>query len=116
MESLGPKQVLRCVGGLEALKYFSSLPVPEGKEELHQYSLNRIRYEIAKGIGVKKNVIPAPKKGWHRQETCGKCGFGAGEAHFKYCPNCGTKYLDNPYTERLLRDSDINVEEILCNS
>nr|DAE45232.1 MAG TPA: zinc-ribbon containing domain protein [Caudoviricetes sp.] len=24
---------------------------------------------------------------------CGKCGFGANEPSYTFCPNCGTRYI-----------------------
>ncbi len=91
-----------CVSGMDAVAYFESLPVPAGKEDLRERALNRIKYEAAKGIGVKKKVIKAIKS-WHSdKKVCGHCGFGADEPHYHYCPNCGTAYLDNPYTEKEL--------------
>ncbi len=78
-----------CVGGKEAIEYFESLPVPEGKEELRDRSLNRIKYEVNKGLGVPLKIIPAPKKGWREVKNCGNCGCECGEAWFEYCPKCG---------------------------
>ena len=94
---------MRCVGGLEAVEYFESLPVPEGKEELREYALNRIKYEAAKGIGVKLKTVKAVKS-WHSDtKVCGRCGSGMGESWWKYCPNCGTAVLKNAYTEKVLQ-------------
>ena len=95
---------IQCVGGLEAIEYFESLPVPEGKEELREHALNRNKYEIAKGIGVKRKVNKAIKA-WHYDTyACGNCGSGLSESWFGYCPNCGTAILNNPYTEKKLKE------------
>ncbi len=92
----------QCIGGIEAVEYIESLPVPQGKEEIHEKALNRIRYEALKGIGVKVRVNKAVKP-WHKDtQVCGKCGCGLGEAWFEYCPSCGTAILKNPYTEKKL--------------
>lgn len=109
---------IRCVGGLEAVEYFESLPVPQGKEELREYALNRIKYEVAKGIGVERRVVKGIKA-WHSDTyVCGKCGSGLGEAWHNYCPNCGTAILNNPYTIRKLKEKkeenhQIDIEEWL---
>ena len=68
-----------CIGGVEAVEFFEKLEdriTPEEKET-YQRAMNRIRYETAKGIGVKKRVVKAVKS-WHTdKKVCGKCGFGA---------------------------------------
>lgn len=105
----------RCIGGLEAIKYFESLPVPQGKEEQREYALNRIKYEIAKGIGIKKRTVKAVKA-WHKDtHCCGRCGTGLNEAWFDYCPKCGTAILKNEYTEKKLKENNhqINIAEWL---
>ena len=99
-----------CIGGVEAVEFFEKLEdriTPEEKET-YQRAMNRIRYETAKGIGVKKRVVKAVKS-WHTdKKVCGKCGFGADESHYHYCPECGTAYLDNPYTEKRLEDKGVD--------
>lgn len=95
---------VQCVGGIEAVEYFESLPIPQGKEELREHALNRIKYEAAKGIGVKKRIVKAVKS-WHRDTyVCGRCGSGIGDAWFNYCPNCGTAILKNEYTEKKIKE------------
>ena len=94
-----------CIGGVEAVEFFEKFEdrIPDGEKEKYQRAMNRIRYEVAKGIGVKKRTIKAVRY-WHSdKKVCGKCGFGADEACFHYCPNCGTAYLDNEYTEKRLQ-------------
>ncbi len=102
---------VQCVGGMEAIDYFESLPVPEGKETLREYALNRIKYEIAKGIGVKPKIRHAIKSWHHDEHVCGRCGSGIGDAWFEYCPNCGTKILKNEYTERKVKEHQIDIDE-----
>lgn len=102
-----------CVGGVQAVEFFESLRdrISEDEKELYEKALNRIRYEAAKGIGAKRRTIKAIKA-WHSdQKVCGKCGFGAGEPNAHYCPNCGTAYLDNPYTIKCLEEKGISTEE-----
>lgn len=102
---------VRCVGGIEAVEYFESLPVPEGQAELHEHALNRIRYEAAKGIGAKPKVHKAIYRSFHDTETCGRCGCGIGDAWFKYCPSCGTAILRNPVTVKRLEEHQISIDE-----
>lgn len=104
-----------CTGGLEAVDYFESLPVPSGKEELRDKALNRIKHECSKGIGCKLKVTPAPRKGFHEVRQCGKCGTGIYEPQFRYCPICGTAILKNEHTERKVKEYEeshqISLEE-----
>ena len=103
----------RCIGGLEAVQFFESLPVPEGQEDTFRYALNRIRYEVAKGIGVKLKVNKAIYK-WHGDtKSCGRCGSGITEAWANYCQNCGTAILKNDYTERKLKERQMNIDDWL---
>jgi predicted RNA-binding Zn-ribbon protein involved in translation (DUF1610 family) len=48
-----------------------------------------MRYEADKAIPVK----PRYHKGQYGRKydtwSCGNCGAGVPEAHWKYCPNCG---------------------------
>lgn len=90
----------KCCSGTEAVEFMEMLPdmidddskTEEFCQEYEQ-ALNRFRYEVAKGIGVKKKIVKASKKWHHDLEYCGKCGFVAGEPTHKYCPSCGTRYL-----------------------
>ena len=93
--------------GLTAIEFFESLidVIDEDVKteefcEKFEEALNRFRYEVAKGIGRKKKIIRAKDKRYHDFQYCGKCGFGAGEPSHKYCPNCGTRYLDKDLQER----------------
>lgn len=61
--------------------------------EEYEASLNRFRYEIAKGIGQKRRVVKAVCRGHYDMHYCGKCGFTAEEPTWKYCPNCGTAII-----------------------
>lgn len=94
----------RCIGGLEAIDFFESLPCPKDQEQTKEYALNRIKYEIAKGIGKPLKIIPAPKKGWNETRLCGKCGSRCREACFEYCPHCGTRILRNSVTEKKVKE------------
>lgn len=90
----------KCCSGIEAIKFMENLVnvIDENAKtedfcEEYNKALNRFRYEVAKGIGAKKRVTKAPKKGYRDFLCCGKCGFGANEPSYKYCPNCGTAYM-----------------------
>lgn len=90
----------KCCGGIEAVEFMESLAdvIDEGVRtpefcEAYEEALNRFRYEVAKGIGAKKKTTAAKNRGYHDFQYCGKCGFSAGEPAFKYCPNCGTRYI-----------------------
>lgn len=93
------------VGGLDAIAFYediwAALPEAEQKKqaEMHEKALNRFKYEVAKGIGKRKKAhLPVYK--WHHTDyTCGECGYGANRAQEKYCPNCGTRYREEPRTE-----------------
>lgn len=89
-----------CCNGMEAIEFMEGLAdvVDEdakGDEFCEEYerALNRFRYEVAKGLGRKKNVARAVAKGYCDLKYCGKCGFTADEPSWSYCPNCGTKYI-----------------------
>ena len=90
----------KCCGGTEAIEFMESLAdiidedvrTPEFCEE-YEEALNRLRYEVAKGIGAKKKIIKAKCNSYKDFEYCGECGFGVLEPGYKYCPNCGTRYL-----------------------
>lgn len=88
-----------CCSGIEAIEFMETLAeiIDEDyktEEFCDQYnrSLNRFRYEVAKGIGAKKKTVKAVSRGHHDLKYCGKCGYGANEPSWKYCPNCGTAY------------------------
>ena len=90
----------KCCGADKAVEFFESLaeilPVDNKTDEFcekYEQALNRFRYEAAKDVGKKKKFVKAVYRGHHDLEYCGKCGFGAGEPSFTFCPNCGTRYL-----------------------
>lgn len=89
----------KCCGGIEAIEFMESLAdiidvnIRTGKfREKYGEALNRFRYEVAKGIGKQKKVTKA-KKGYHDTMLCGNCGFNADYPEYKFCPNCGTRYI-----------------------
>ena len=90
----------RCCGVVEAVEFFESLAeiIPEDDRtdefcEEYEQALNRFRYEARKDVGKKKRIVKAVNRVYHDFKYCGKCGFGANEPSYTYCPNCGTRYL-----------------------
>ena len=109
-----------CMGGLDAVIFFEGLAgmIPEQDRDKYERAMNRIRYEAAKGIGVKIKTTKAVYK-WHRDiDRCGHCGYGGVKAQEHYCPNCGTAYLRNPYTEKIVKEYEqnhqITLEELIA--
>lgn len=102
-----------CVGGIEAIEFYESLHdrIESNEQEMYERALNRFKYEIAKGIGKKIRTIKAVRAWHHDTYVCGKCGFGANEAGYSYCPNCGTAYLRNPVTEEKIENHQVNIDE-----
>lgn len=109
------------IGGLDAIEFFESMwgMLPEADRKKHQEryenALNRFKYEVAKGIGMRKKIHKAVKP-WHKDYmTCGKCGYGANAPQERYCPNCGTAYRDEPKTEYMRqkeeRYTQMNIED-----
>lgn len=91
----------KCCSGMEAIEFMESLAEIISEDdrtdefcEEYENALNRFRYEVAKGIGKKKKIVKAVHRGYHDLQYCGKCGFSANEPSWKYCPNCGTAYVD----------------------
>lgn len=95
----------QCIGGMDAVEFFDSLKdrITDKERDTYEKAMNRIKYEAAKGIGVRKKTVKAVKSWHHDTHVCGRCGFGADAPENKYCPNCGTRYLDNDYTEKKLK-------------
>ena len=63
-----------CIGGLDTVKYFEQFN--DGSEEFEK-AMNRLKYEVAKGIGKRIKHMPPPKPGFHDTTTCGECGYTA---------------------------------------
>lgn len=89
----------KCCSGTEAIEFMESLADVFDEDiktdefcEEYEESLNRFRYEVAKGIGKKKKIVKAVHRRHHDLKYCGNCGFGADEPSWNYCPNCGTHY------------------------
>lgn len=107
------------MGGLDAVEFFESIAglIPESDRDKYEQAMNRIKYEAAKGVGVKIKTTKAIYK-WHKDiENCGHCGYSGVRAHESYCPNCGTAYLRNQYTEkkaiRFEECHQITIEELI---
>ena len=98
-----------CIGGIDAVEYFGKFD--DGSEDFEK-AMNRLKYEVAKGIGKRIKHQPAPKRGWHEDNSCGECGYRA-YTYQNYCPNCGTRYLKNDHTEKKLEEHQVSIEEWL---
>lgn len=113
-------KISTCCSGLKAIEFFEMLPdvIPEEAKSIefcneYEHALNRVRYECYKGIG-KPRKINKEVKAWHKDhKTCGVCGFGADEPHYHFCPNCGTAYLDNKYTQKTVEAHQMSIDEWL---
>lgn len=100
----GEKGMLEVTGkscsSLDAIEFFESLVnnIPDNiktKEfcERYEQALNRFRYEVAKDIGKRKRIVKTVHRRYYDFKYCGKCGFGANEPSYNFCPNCGTRYI-----------------------
>ena len=86
----------KCCSGLEAIEFMEMLAeiIPEDVKdeefcEQFEDSLNRFRYEVAKGIGRTPKVMRARYKRYGEFYNCGKCG-GTLNITDDYCKKCGT--------------------------
>ncbi len=97
-----------CCSGLDALKFFEKMYKSYGEKTpetdlMYDRALSRFRYEVAKGYGLPPKLNKGVKA-WHKDfYTCAHCGAGMAAGN-NYCPNCGTGYLKNDYTEGLLNE------------
>ena len=108
-EDLGKAASKTCIGGLQAIAYLEQF---NDHSETFERAMNRLKYEVAKGIGKRIKHMDAPKPGWHEVNNCGECGYPA-HTFQNYCPNCGTRYLKNDYTEKKLQEHQVSIEEWL---
>ena len=77
----------RCVGCTDALKWVESLAVDDA--EMKERVLNRMMYEFDKSIPIMATFHKGRYGSQYDHYTCGHCGSGIIEAHWKYCPKCG---------------------------
>ena len=77
----------RCISFDQAITWAEGQP----DSTVKGWALNRLRYERDKA----RPVPPKFHKGHYGHKydhwTCGNCGAGLNEAHWKFCPNCGYK-------------------------
>lgn len=66
-----------CCGGIKAIEFMESLAdIMDENVKTEEFSkefeaaLNRFRYEVAKGIGVKKKIVKAENKKYHDFKYC----------------------------------------------
>lgn len=109
-----------CCSGLKAIEFFEMLPdvIPEETKTPafcleYEHAMNRIRHECYKGIGRPRKVNKGVKAWHHDYKTCGVCGFNADEAGYHFCPNCGTAYMDNPYTQQIMEPHQMSIAEFM---
>ena len=48
-----------------------------------------IDIRVQKTTPIPPRVRDAPKRSWHKEVYCRRCGSGIREAHWQFCPNCG---------------------------
>ena len=89
----------KCCSGVEAVEFIEMLaeviPEEERDEEFceqYEATLNRVRYEVAKGIGVAPKVQRANYKRYGTFYNCGECGRTL-KINDSFCGNCGTAIL-----------------------
>lgn len=89
----------RCCSGVDAVEFMEMLAevIPEEVRddefcERYQAALNRVRYEVAKGIGRPPKVQKARYKSYGVFYNCGKCG-GSLRITDDYCKKCGTAVI-----------------------
>lgn len=93
----------KCCSGKDAISFFESILelIPPEKQDaafLEKYatSINRVRYEISKAIGVVPHVLIARVHRYGKFYNCGKCGASV-SIHYNFCHNCGRAILwDSP--------------------
>lgn len=113
-------EIKTCCSGLRAIEFFEALPdiIPEEAKTPafcleYEHAMNRIRYECYKGIGRPRRINKAVKAWHHDYKTCAVCGFNADEPHYHFCPNCGTAYMDNPYTQQIMEPHQVSITEFM---
>lgn len=86
----------KCMAGTAAIEFFEKLPdlinnnlKTDEFREKYEDALNRFRYEVAKSVPVRPNVLKAYARGHKDFITCGACGFSLDLTIYQYCPNCG---------------------------
>lgn len=83
------------IGAVDALKWLMSLPEDITRNRV----IARFRYECDKGVPVPRKYRPGVYGHKYDTWTCGNCGYGLSEPHYRYCPNCGfaAASRDNAY-------------------
>lgn len=56
-----------------------------------------IDIRVQKTTPILPRVRDAPKRSWHKEVYCRRCGSGILEAHWNYCPNCGQAVMHYSY-------------------
>ena len=110
----------QCMGGLECIEFFEMLPdiIPDDAKSPkfcldYEHAMNRLRYECYKGIGKPRKINKGVKAWHHDFKTCAVCGANADEPWHEFCPKCGTRYLENPYTQKLVEPYQMEIDDWL---
>ncbi|MCI7191381.1 MAG: hypothetical protein MR998_12230 [Lachnospiraceae bacterium] len=89
----------KCISGVDTVKFFEMLlkQIPDNSKNrelrsTYEAALNRVRFEVAKGIGKRPKIVKAKYRAYGELRNCGKCGFGL-DIQSNYCKNCGTAVL-----------------------
>lgn len=89
----------KCISGIDTVKFFEMLlkQIPDNSKNrelrrTYEAALNRVRFEVAKGIGKRPKIVKAKYRAYGELRNCGKCGFGL-DIQSNYCKNCGTAVL-----------------------
>ncbi|MBR2402174.1 MAG: hypothetical protein IKB01_05295 [Lachnospiraceae bacterium] len=84
-----------CCSGKDAISFLESIIelIPPEKQdaafrEKYETSLNRVRYEISKAIGIAPRVLTARVSRYGKFYSCGNCGASV-SIHYNCCHNCG---------------------------
>ena len=89
----------KCISGVDTVNFFEMLlkQIPDNNKNrelrsTYEAALNRVRFEVAKGIGKRPKIVKAKNRAYGEFRNCGKCGFGL-DIQSNYCKNCGTAVL-----------------------
>ena len=85
-----------CIGGTAAIEFMEGVLdlVPEEHKTfefctMFERSMNRFRYEVEEGIGMRPRRTKAKYSRYKEFYNCSKCGSCISVEH-NYCSNCGT--------------------------
>ena len=73
------------IGAKDAIEWLKALPKSEKRDRV----IARVMYETDKDVPVPRTYHKGVYGRRYDTWTCGHCGYGLSEAHYKFCPNCG---------------------------